>query len=123
MRHGSAWLLLAALAGCGGSEGNWRRSESYRALGHDPAWTLVIDDGRVKFASGTPRVYLDFVRPLPQPTAAGRRYLGERFALEITARPCNDSRSGVAFADTVSVRVDDTAYQGCGGARIQMLDR
>ena len=122
MVRGLSLAALAALAACTGPNSNWRAAQTYQALGHDPSWTLTIRGDRLKFAGSTPQTLLEFVPPVPQPTAYGRRYATPRLTLDITAKPCNDAMSGVAFTDTVSVVVDGYNFQGCGGKREPLLD-
>ena len=120
--RGLSLAALAALAGCTGSSTGWRAAPTYQALGHEPAWTLTMRGTRLKFAGADPQTLVELAAPVAQPTAYGRRYLTPRLTLEITARPCNDAMSGVAFKDTVTVTVDGYSYQGCGGERVPMLD-
>ena len=122
MVRGLSLAALAALAGCAGPTSNWRAAQTYQALGHEPGWTLTIRGERLKFAGSYPQTLIELAPPVAQPTAYGRRYATQRLTLDITAKPCNDAMSGVAFSDTVSVIVDGYNFQGCGGERVPLLD-
>ncbi len=125
MRRGLSWLALAAvaaLAGCAGPTAPLGGQQSYQALGHEPGWILTIRNARLRFVGSDPRTVMEIVPPLPEALPYGSRYASERLTLEITRRPCNDTRSGIAFSDTVSVVVDGYNYQGCGGERVPLLD-
>ena len=121
MRNHSYWLLLVLLAGCAGPSSNWRGRDDYQALGHAPGWLLTIDD-RLKFVTSSPKTLIEVPRPILEPTAAGSRYVAGGLVLDITPIPCNDVRSGVAFADTVQVVANGYSYRGCGGKRVPTLD-
>lgn len=122
MARGLTLLALAALGACTGPMPSLGPRISYSALGHDPGWTLTIRGDRLEFAAAEPQMLMELVPPLPVPTAHGRRYATERLTLEITRRPCNDIKSGVAFSETVWVVVDGYNYRGCGGERVPLLN-
>ena len=116
-------ILIASLCGCAGGTGQFGGREVYQALGHDPGWLLTIDRGRMKFATSTPKTLIEVTQPVPETTARGRRYGTNDLRLETWSQPCNDARSGVAFAETVRVSANGTDYHGCGGKRVPTLDR
>ena len=122
MRAVLAWLLFPVLASCAGPSETLRGREGYGALGHDPSWLLTMRDGRLKFVGSEPKTVMEIIAPLPEPLAYGRRHASERLTLEVTHRPCNDVKSGLAFSDTVTVVVDGYRHQGCGGKRVPLLD-
>jgi heat shock protein HslJ len=123
MRKLLTCLLIAGLGGCAGSAERLRGSERYQALGHDPGWLLTVKGGRLAFASSTPKLWLEMPQPLVEPTNDGRRYLAGQLRVDVYRQPCNDARSGVAFAETVAIVVGETTYRGCGGKRVPILDR
>lgn len=123
MRRSLAFLFLALVGGCGDLRENLRAREVYQALGHEPGWTLIVDDARLKFATSTPKTLIELPTPLAAISPYGRRYVRDRIAVEIAHTVCNDSHSGIAFEDTVTVLVDGYAYRGCGGPRAPLLDR
>lgn len=123
MRRCSALPLLALVASCAGAGDDLRNHSFYQALGHEPGWTLILDDDRLKFATSSPKTLIRLPVPRPAISSSGRRYAGPEIAVEIANAPCNDSRSGVAFRDTVTVLANGYSYQGCGGPRAPLLDR
>lgn len=122
MRPVSALLCLAALGGCAGARDDFRPAESYGALGSRPGWLLTIAKARLSFVSSRDNRRIEIPRPIPQATATGRRFAGEGISIDIVNRPCNDDRSGIAFADTVTVAIGGATYRGCGGERVPLLD-
>jgi uncharacterized membrane protein len=122
------WLMLAscaALTACAGTAGLLRAPETYSALGHNPGWLLTIQNKKLKFVTSSPSMVYESPLALPETTPRGRRYSTDGVTLDITSRPCNDARSGIAFADTVVVSVSGSSdsYRGCGGERVPLLDR
>jgi uncharacterized membrane protein len=120
------WLVLtplAALAACAGTDSPFRPVETYNALGHDPGWLLTIDRARLRFVTSSPATNLESLRPAAEFSPLGRRYRTDRLTIDIARQPCNDSRSGIAFAETVVVVSSGYTYRGCGGERTPLLDR
>ena len=120
------WLVLAplaALAACAGTESPFSRAPAYSALGHEPGWTLTIEGLRLRFVTSSPVTNLESPVPIVQLSPLGRRYSTDRLVLDVSSQPCNDARSGVAFADTVAVTAGGYVYRGCGGERVPLLDR
>ena len=116
-------IPLAALSACSDPARSLGAREAFAALGHAPAWSLTMDRRRLKFVSGTPNTLIEVPRPRPEATPGGYRYAAGRILVEVAAGPCVDSRSGVAFANHVTVTVGPDTYRGCGGRREPMLDR
>jgi heat shock protein HslJ/uncharacterized membrane protein len=110
-------FLLAALlaAGCTTmSDAEAPATETYRALGNEPFWSVTITDGRMTYESPDgPR----FVVPAPpaRPSFNGRRYQTDRLTLDITHGECSDGMSDRRYADTAMVIVDRRTMHGCGG--------
>jgi uncharacterized membrane protein len=127
MGKNKRWLILvccAALSGCGANTARmFRAVETYHALGHEPGWLLTMEKSKLKFVTSRPYSVLEGPRPLAQISAIGRRYSTDRVTLDIFAQPCSDTRSGIAFSDTVIVTANGNTYRGCGGERVQLLDR
>ena len=120
------WLILApiaALTACAGTESPFRAVEAYHALGHEPGWLLTIDNKSLRFVTSSAATNLESAVPVVQLSPLGRRYSTDRLTLDISRQPCNDARSGIAFADTVAVTAGGYIYRGCGGERVPLLDR
>ena len=114
---------LAVLSSCADPGAGWRARETYQALGHEPGWTLTMQGKRLKFATSSPETLIEIPTPVFAASPLGRRYATGGLLLEIGHRPCNDVRSGIAFADHVVVVVNGYTYRGCGGKRVPLLDR
>jgi hypothetical protein len=84
---------------------------------------LTVSDARFSFVTSSPKAVLESPLPLAQATPLGRRFANDRLTVEITNQPCNDVRSGIAFADTVVVLANGYSYRGCGGERVPLLNR
>ncbi len=95
---------------------------SYYALGNDPGWTLEIGR-RIKFAASTGDTYVDVPSPAFLTSVYGRRYATHRIIVDIEPAVCVDSRSGLAFEDTVLVTTSKVTVRGCGGKRVPLLDQ
>lgn len=122
MRKGLGLAALAALSACVGPATGFGTGQTYQALGHDPAWSLIIRDGTLSFTGSDPQMLMRLVAPLPEALPYGRRYTTERLILEISSQPCNDAKSGVGFSETVIVVVDGYRHEGCGGERVPQLN-
>ena len=95
----------------------------FRATGNEPGWYLEISNrtdilivadygqSRHRFASATVSS-----EPHNRTTVYSARNDGDLVEITITAGACRDSMSGEAFSAKVSVRLNDTDYQGCGRA-------
>lgn len=126
-------LLLVALVGCapepepteGGMDSPpWqaalRRGVDFRAHGQEPGWTLDIDrEGSIVYIGDYGADTL--TAPTPAPQRAGDEDVwavaaaGRRLDVRVTERDCQDTMSGERFTHTVTLRIDGTALEGCGG--------
>jgi uncharacterized membrane protein len=91
--------------------------ESYRALGQEPGWNLVISDGRIDYVGDYGERRISVARPEPRATANGRRYETPRLTVDITYARCNDAMSGHGYEHRVAVTADGNRVEGCGGTR------
>ena len=120
-----AYVMLGAAAACAYPAVTTPPAvepETYRALGQEPGWALLIANGQIDYAGdyGTTRIVVP--RPQPRTTSNGRRYETRRLTVDITHTRCNDGMSGRAYADTVTVTADGKTARGCGGERQPQLD-
>jgi len=97
-------------------------SETYRALGQEPGWTVTIHGGRIDYAGNYGDKHISVARPDPRPSFNGRRYVTPRLIVEVTYTRCNDGMSGRGFAHQVLVTADGETYRGCGGERRPQWD-
>ena len=92
-------------------------ADTYRALGQEPGWNLVIGRDRIHYVGdyGETRISVD--RPEPIETFSGRRYEAGRLVVDIVDTRCNDAMSGHGYHHQVTVTADGTTVRGCGGQR------
>ena len=99
-----------------------RRGAAFRASGNAPPWVLEISEERIDlaFTLESPTRRMDF--PYREPTASGARttyrtFSGTQELLVILDRaPCNDTVSGEAFENMVTVTFENRTLYGCGQA-------
>lgn len=98
-----------------------QRGVDFRAVGNEPGWFLEItrsEDLLFVADYGAER----YVFPTPEPRIEQRatetvfEARTDRHRLDVTLadRPCFDVMSGAPFETTVTVRLDDRLYRGCG---------
>lgn len=113
--------MLPLLTGCA-SAGDFKAAPVYHALGHEPGWLLSIGK-TIDFAASPNMISIKTPTPLPMATQTGRRYAANRIVIDLTQIPCIDSKSGIAFTETVAVVADNQGFRGCGGKRARLLDQ
>ena len=96
----------------------------FRAVGNEPGWYLEIYDKgapeRIDFLGDYGQVYYTFpaVRRETQGSRERTRYVARIGAhqLEVTLEkgPCLDDMSGEAFETSVTVKLNNRSYRGCG---------
>lgn len=122
--------LAALLAGCAAAPANpvpVAGEPPLRAHGNEPAWSLVIDDGALRFESG--RLHVAGPALPVQVDGAQRRYaaaLRDRaipVAVEVAVVPgvCRDSMSGMPYPLQVALTVGERRFAGCGGDPAALL--
>jgi heat shock protein HslJ len=112
-------LLALPLVACATAtpvvpQGDGGGSAPYQALGTEPFWGLRIDRNVMTF-EGLERPNVEVRTPPMQLHSGVRRYVTRRLRVEITPDACSDGMSDRTYADTVSVVVDGTRLNGCGG--------
>lgn len=126
MKRWPACLLLAATAACAYPAAVTNppapAQETYRALGQEPGWALLIANGRIDYTGDYGETKINVPRPDPRTTFNGHRYETQRLIVDVTHSRCNDGMSGHAYADTVMVIADGKTVRGCGGERQPQFD-
>jgi len=114
-----AYVMLAAAAACAYPAVTTPpvQHETYRALGQEPGWALLIANGRMSYTGDYGETRITVPRPDPRTTFNGHRYETPRLTVDVTHGRCNDAMSGHGYADTVSVTADGKTVRGCGGER------
>lgn len=99
--------------------------DTFRAGGNEPAWRLTIRGDRAELALGIEMREQTAILGPPAPVPGGVRRVsapgGAALAVTISAGPCRDSMSGVAFPDRVSVEAEGRRFEGCGGTLVARL--
>ncbi len=109
-------VLALALAACSTVPAPPASNDVYRALGTEPFWGLTIDQREIVFTeANAPGARV--VQPTPRVIVgvAGEIYQTPRINVNIVHAACSDGMSDRTYPDKVQVRVDDRAFEGCGG--------
>jgi uncharacterized membrane protein len=90
------------------------RTESYRAIGTEPFWSLSIDRTSITFKPADGRAV---TAPKPRPIVgiSGESYRARGMTVDITHVRCSDGMSDRTYADTVKLTVGGRRLSGCGG--------
>lgn len=94
----------------------------FRAVGNEPGWVLEIYPHRMVLVTDYGENRYEFETPEPVENRAEARTTfeaadrGMRVIVVLALGECHDTMSGEAFETTVTVRLDDTTYRGCGRA-------
>lgn len=95
----------------------------FRALGNEPGWyleisnktdlLLVADYGELRYQFKSSTIRSEAGKKTTVYEASNN---DDTIEVVLTGTPCQDSMSGEQFSTTVSVRINDKRYQGCGKA-------
>jgi heat shock protein HslJ/uncharacterized membrane protein len=91
------------------------KTETYRAVGTEPGWTLTIERGWITYAGDYGKTRIRIKAPVARPSFNGRRYVTRRLVVDITRAPCSDGMSDRKFPDRVTVTIGRRSVKGCGG--------
>lgn len=92
----------------------------FRAVGNEPGWLLEIYPRRMVLVTDYGETRYEFETPEPVENRAEARTTfeaadrGLRVIVVLELGECRDTMSGEVFETTVTVRLDDTTYRGCG---------
>jgi heat shock protein HslJ len=90
---------------------------SYKAHGTEPFWGLTLNNGVMTFSDpdgGDVRV-ADYQA---RPSFNGWRYTSNKITADATFVECSDGMSDWTYKDSVTVKVGEKQYKGCGGGII-----
>lgn len=97
----------------------------YRARGNEPFWSIVVDASELRWSTpdtAYPVIWSGLTRSA---RADGfdltAHHEGRVLALGATNLICRDNMSGMPYPETVTVRIDDREFQGCGGEPLALL--
>jgi membrane-bound inhibitor of C-type lysozyme len=95
----------------------------FRALGNEPGWYMEISNRQdillvSDYGQRTYRFPSSVIKSEPHSRTAIYSASNDDSMIEVVIKgdPCRDSMSGEAFPATVSVRIDNKKYHGCGRA-------
>ena len=95
----------------------------YRAVGNEPGWSLEITHNQTTvFIShyGQDRYEFETSKPLIDTAAHTSEYQlknnAHTLSITLSAKPCADTMSDRSFSSTVSIRLDNKKFIGCGKA-------
>jgi heat shock protein HslJ len=102
---------------------------AYTARGHDPAWSVTLDDGILTLTRiGMEELTLPVIDATLQADGAiivtaddSDRLL--RVVLQREAVICRDGMTGLPYPETVSVAMGDEVIRGCGGSTAGLLQK
>jgi putative lipoprotein len=92
----------------------------FRAVGNEPAWHMDIANGeKILLVTDYGEHRYEFPFAKPDSGYDRRTYditsSGHHLRAVVEVKPCNDSMSGRAFPNTLTVTIDGRKYTGCGG--------
>lgn len=114
----TTFVLLAAPALANGTE-------SFRAQGNEPSWSLRISDDTLTFQPMDGEAVT--VKPIPAPRQDGTTDIyevkvgGGSVALTVASKICTDTMSGMPFPKSVTVAIGSKTFTGCGGEPSTLL--
>ncbi len=108
------FVPLLALAGCATVPA--AADESYRALGTEPFWSIVIANGRMTYDS--PEGGFSVPTSRGQELGDGRIWETRRITLQSSNQECSDGMSDNLYPQTVRAMVDGRTLNGCGGGAL-----
>ena len=91
------------------------RTETYRAVGTEPGWTLTIEGGWISYVGDYGKTRVRTRAPAARPSFNGRRYVTRRIVVDITRAPCSDGMSDRRYPERVTVTMGRRSVKGCGG--------
>ena len=93
----------------------------FRALGHEPAWHLDLDDTTLALTLDFGAQEVTRPAPAPQLLPEGVLYGADDIELRLTRALCRDIATGMPHPFTVRVAHGDAVLRGCGGAPESLL--
>lgn len=100
-------------------------SDSFRAQGNEPFWSLRMTDSDITFQPMEGSAVT--VTPLPSPRRDGNAEVyeatsgGESLVLTVVSKVCTDTMSGMPFPKFVTVALGARILNGCGGEPATLL--
>ena len=102
-------------------------SETYRAAGNEPFWSVMLEAGEMRLSRlGAEDLRLPVIESHPTDTGVIHVIAADparalRAVLERLPRICRDSMTGMPHPETVTVSMGDETLSGCGGDPLSLL--
>lgn len=101
-------------------------SEPWRAIGHEPSWSLSRADGQMTIETDFGAKRLSFPVPPAQPVdnrtvAYSAAVDGAAVRITVKNEICNDSMTGMPRPERVTVTIGERRLEGCGGEPATLL--
>lgn len=101
-------------------------SEPWRAIGHEPSWSLSRADGQMTIETDFGAKRLSFPVPPAEPVdnrTVAYSAVVDGAAVRITVKNevCNDSMTGMPRPEYVTVTIGERRLEGCGGEPATLL--
>lgn len=100
-------------------------SETFRAQGNEPSWSIRMSDGAMTFQPMDGEAVT--VKPILTPRQEGNADIYESkvgadsFTVTVASRICTDTMSGMPFPKSVTVAIGAKTFSGCGGEPATLL--
>ncbi len=118
----AAFLGLVLSHPAGGGSGGWK------AIGHEPSWSIMRTDTQLTLETDFGATRRDF--PLPpagrideQTVSYSSSAKGSKLQMTVKQAVCIDSMTGMPRPDQVTVQIDERSLSGCGGDPASLLQR
>lgn len=95
---------------------------SFRAVGNEPGWVLLINHGRLDFSYDYGQSQLQVTMPEPVVDRVNGyssyqfEYQGKSVVVNISMQSCSDSMSDETYESTVDITLAGRKFMGCGRA-------
>jgi|SRR5690625_1555806 len=97
----------------------------FRGQGNEPGWSVTVTAEQIELTTNYGQKTLSTPRSSPVATELGYRYTlrpdGHTLVIEIAEQLCRDDMSGMSHPYRVTMTLDGTRQNGCGGSPLDLL--
>lgn len=91
----------------------------FQAQGNEPGWSVNVQKDKIEILTNYGNNKIDTPRPEPQPYKGGYKYHVDTEShiviIDVRRKLCYDDMSGRPHPARVTLTLDGTTYEGCGG--------